>query len=88
MNNNLLSADLVQIISQALTNEIHAVGLYADMAERIKDPNLRTLMYSIIGDEYGHARFLALLLILNGDSIEEHRTRLEEIGEALQKPPV
>ncbi|HBS92692.1 MAG TPA: hypothetical protein DG577_08810 [Firmicutes bacterium] len=84
MNNSVLSAELVDSISQALTDEILAIGRYAAIAKGIRDPGLRTLFYSIVGDKYGHARALALFLTLNGHGARAQITQVEEAGEALK----
>lgn len=84
MNNNFLSAELVDSISRALTDEILAIGRYADIAKCIRDPDLRTLFYSIVGDKYGHARALALFLTLNGHGARAQIAQVEEVGEALR----
>lgn len=84
MNNNFLSAELVDSISQAITAEILAIGRYADIAKSIWDPNLRTLFYSIVGDKYGHARALALFLTLNGHGARAQIAQVEKAGEDLR----
>ena len=84
MSNNFLSTELADSISQALTDEILAMGRYADIAKGIKDPDLRTLFYSIIGDKYGHARALVLFLTLNGHGPKAQIAQVEEAGAALR----
>lgn len=54
---------LPQLIFERIINhDIEDIGLLAELSENIRDPNIRTLITSIIGDKYGHVRFLTLLL--------------------------
>lgn len=49
--------DFCQLVEEAITDEIGAVSMYAGMANMVDDPVLKTLILSIAGDEYGHAKF-------------------------------
>jgi rubrerythrin len=57
-----MSPQLISKIKRINNHDIEAMGLLAEVAEDIRDPTLRTLITSIIGDENGHVRFFKLLL--------------------------
>ncbi|WP_061213481.1 ferritin-like domain-containing protein [Syntrophomonas wolfei] len=46
-----------QMVWEAIADEIGAVAMYAQMANMVSDVELKTLILSIAGDEYGHAKF-------------------------------
>ncbi|MBO8129051.1 MAG: hypothetical protein H0Z39_07625 [Peptococcaceae bacterium] len=57
--------DLRSMIEAALDDELKAVHEYSEIARLLDDyPTLQALVYSIIGDEYGHARTFTVLLAL------------------------
>lgn len=60
MPNILLTDKTVGQILQAIDDEIRLIGVYAEIAQSIEDSGVRNLFLSIAGDEYGHARALAL----------------------------
>lgn len=45
-----------QLVWEAIADEIGAVAMYATMANMVDDVALKTLILSIAGDEYGHAK--------------------------------
>ncbi|MEN6327434.1 MAG: ferritin-like domain-containing protein [Syntrophomonas sp.] len=46
-----------EMVWEAIADEIGAVAMYATMANMVDDVELKTLILSIAGDEYGHAKF-------------------------------
>lgn len=57
-----MSPQLISKIERIINHDIEAMGLLAEVAEDIRDPTIRALITSIIGDENGHIRFFSLLL--------------------------
>lgn len=53
---------LVSKIERIINQDIEAMGLLAEIAQDIRDPDIHALITSIIGDERGHVRFFTLLL--------------------------
>lgn len=45
-----------KMVKEAITDEIGAVAMYATMANMVDNMTLKTLVLSIAGDEYGHAK--------------------------------
>jgi rubrerythrin len=53
-----------QMVQEAIADEIGAVAMYATMANMVQDIALKTLILSIAGDEYGHAKtWIAIYLL-------------------------
>jgi len=48
--------DFCEKIEAAIRDELTAVGEYAALARDTEDQVLRMILYSVAGDEYGHAR--------------------------------
>jgi len=55
--------DLREQFEIALKEELKAASFYCELADRVKDPTLKAILLSIIGDKYGHAKTLTALLI-------------------------
>lgn len=52
------------MVWDAIADEIGAVAMYATMASMIDNIALKTLILSIAGDEYGHAKtWIAIYLL-------------------------
>lgn len=49
-------------LEESLQDELCDAGFYAQIAEEAPTEELRELIISIVGDEYGHARLQASLL--------------------------
>jgi rubrerythrin len=49
-------------LEESIQDEICDAGFYAQIANEAPSPELRKLIISIVGDEYGHARLQASLL--------------------------
>ncbi|CFX56867.1 Ferritin-related [Syntrophomonas zehnderi OL-4] len=55
------------MVKEAITDEIDAVQMYAKMANMVDNMTLKTLILSIAGDEYGHAKtWIAIDTLLCG----------------------
>jgi len=54
--------DYLQQLEMSMQDEICDAGFYAQIAEEAPTDELRELVTSIVGDEYGHARLQAALL--------------------------
>lgn len=54
--------DFKKELEKAIQEELCAVSLYAEIADEAPCDELRELILSIVGDEYGHARVLTALL--------------------------
>ncbi|MGR6836338.1 hypothetical protein [Syntrophomonas erecta] len=53
-----------EMVREAIADEIGAVAMYATMANMVDDYLLKTVILSIAGDEYGHAKtWLAILAL-------------------------
>ena len=57
-----LCADYRRQLEESLQDEICDTGFYAQIANEAPTEELRELIKSIVGDEYGHARLQASLL--------------------------
>ncbi|MGI6318800.1 MAG: ferritin-like domain-containing protein [Firmicutes bacterium] len=44
------------LVKEAIADELSAVAMYVQMANMVKNPVLRAIIFSIAGDEYNHAR--------------------------------
>ncbi|MEN6462222.1 MAG: hypothetical protein ABFC94_12740 [Syntrophomonas sp.] len=62
MSSDEMSPQLISKIERIINHGIESMGLLAEIAEDIRDPTIRALITSIIGDENGHVRFFTLLL--------------------------
>lgn len=62
MSSYEMSPQLISKIKRIIDHNFEAMGLLAEVSEDIRDPTIRALITSIIGDEYGHVRFFTLLL--------------------------
>lgn len=49
-------SNFCHMVKEAIADEIGAVAMYATMAGMVDDVALKTLILSIAGDEYGHAK--------------------------------
>jgi rubrerythrin len=57
-------ADFKDMVWDAVADEIGAVAMYATMANMVDNWALKTLILSIAGDEYGHAKtWIAIYLL-------------------------
>ncbi|HBQ25705.1 MAG TPA: hypothetical protein DD791_04875 [Syntrophomonas sp.] len=57
-------ADFKDMVWDAVADEIGTVSMYAQMANMIDNWALKTLILSIAGDEYGHAKtWIAIYLL-------------------------
>jgi len=54
--------DYLQQLEESMQDEICDAGFYTQIAEEAPTDELRELVTSIVGDEYGHARLQAALL--------------------------
>lgn len=45
-----------RMVEEAIADEISAVAMYATMANMVSNVLLKTIILSIAGDEYGHAK--------------------------------
>lgn len=54
-----------ELLAEAITDEIAAVSMYSRMATMVEDPVLRTVLLSIAGDEYQHAKIFTTWLQLD-----------------------
>ena len=52
------------MLRDAITDELGAVAMYANMANMVEDATLKALIFSIAGDEYNHARTWMAMLAL------------------------
>lgn len=53
------------LVKEAIADELSAVALYSEMANIVKNPVLKALIFSIAGDEYSHARTWMSILELD-----------------------
>ena len=59
---NCACADYRKQLEESLQDEICDAGFYAQIANEAPSEELREIIISIVGDEYGHARLQASLL--------------------------
>lgn len=57
--------DFKKLVREAIADELSAVAMYAEMANMVKNPVLKALIFSIAGDEYNHARTWMTILELD-----------------------
>ncbi|MGI6307482.1 MAG: ferritin family protein [Dethiobacteria bacterium] len=53
------------LVKEAIADELSAVAMYAEMANMVKNPVLKAIIFSIAGDEYNHARTWMTILELD-----------------------
>ncbi|HNX28660.1 MAG TPA: hypothetical protein PKN87_04515 [Syntrophomonadaceae bacterium] len=63
MGNYDVSPRLVSQIEEIIDHDIFVMGKLAAIVDEIRDPVLRAIVTSIIGDENGHVRFFRSLLV-------------------------
>ena len=73
MSKHVLGPDYVPEFESAHSLALRLAAIYAEIAEGIDDPSLQTILNSLTGDMYGHARTLAVFHELIGFT-EQHAT--------------
>lgn len=53
------------LVREAIADELAAVAMYSEMANMVKNPVLKAIIFSIAGDEYNHARTWMTILDLD-----------------------
>lgn len=51
-----------QMVRQAIQDELEAASFYASMAREAPNDEIQSIIMSIAGDEYGHARILSSII--------------------------
>ncbi len=75
-----------EILRIAIIAELDAINLYEQMAAMTKNENLRKILLDIAKEEKTHVgEFLALLLKIDPEQVEELEKGREEIEELLRK---
>jgi rubrerythrin len=70
-----LSPHLIATIEKVIDQDYRAMGMLAEIADEIRDPTLRAIVFGIIGDENGHVRFFRSLLSQATNSSTRHCCR-------------
>jgi len=75
-----------QILRLAIMAELDAINLYEQLANMTEDENIRTILLDVAREEKTHVgEFMALLLNLDEEQVEELETGKEEVEELLEQ---
>jgi len=75
-----------QILRLAIIAELDAINLYEQLASMTEDDNIRTLLLDVAREEKTHVgEFMALLLKLDEEQVEELEAGREEVEELLEE---
>ncbi|MBP1761809.1 MAG: hypothetical protein H6Q64_1351 [Firmicutes bacterium] len=58
------NATFISLVSEAITDDLGAISMYAQMAKMVDNLALEALFTGIVGDEYGHVRTWMTILAL------------------------
>jgi rubrerythrin len=75
-----------QILRLAIIAELDAINLYEQLANMTEDENIRTILLDVAREEKTHVgEFMALLLKLDEEQVEELEAGKEEVEELLEE---
>ena len=75
-----------QILRLAIMAELDAINLYEHLANMTEDENIRTILLDVAREEKTHVgEFMALLLNLDEEQVEELEAGKEEVEELLEE---
>jgi rubrerythrin len=75
-----------QILRLAIMAELDAINLYEQLANMTEDENIRTILLDVAREEKTHVgEFMALLLNLDEEQVEELEAGKEEVEELLEE---
>jgi rubrerythrin len=75
-----------QILRLAIMAELDAINLYEQLANMTEDENIRTILLDVAREEKTHVgEFMALLLKLDEEQVEELEAGKEEVEELLEE---
>ncbi len=75
-----------QILRLAIIAELDAINLYEQLANMTEDENIRTILLDVAREEKTHVgEFMALLLNLDEEQVEELEAGKEEVEELLEE---
>jgi rubrerythrin len=75
-----------QILRLAIMAELDAINLYEQLANMTEDENIRTILLDVAREEKTHVgEFMALLLNLDEEQVEELEAGKEEVEEILEE---
>jgi len=75
-----------QILRLAIMAELDAINLYEQLANMTEDENIRTILLDVTREEKTHVgEFMALLLNLDEEQVEELEAGKEEVEELLEE---
>jgi rubrerythrin len=75
-----------QILRLAIIAELDAINLYEQLASMTEDENIRTILLDVAREEKTHVgEFMALLLNLDEEQVEELEAGKEEVEEILEE---
>ncbi|MCC6026553.1 MAG: rubrerythrin [Caldimicrobium sp.] len=75
-----------QILRLAIMAELDAINLYEQLANMTEDENIRTVLLDVAREEKTHVgEFMALLLKLDEEQVEELEAGKEEVEELLEE---
>ncbi len=75
-----------QILRLAIIAELDAINLYEQLASMTEDENIRTVLLDVAREEKTHVgEFMALLLKLDEEQVEELEAGKEEVEELLEE---
>jgi len=75
-----------QILRLAIMAELDAINLYEQLANMTEDENIRTVLLDVAREEKTHVgEFMALLLNLDEEQVEELEAGKEEVEELLEE---
>jgi len=75
-----------QILRLAIMAELDAINLYEQLANMTEDENIRTILLDVAREEKTHVgEFMAILLNLDEEQVEELEAGKEEVEELLEE---
>jgi len=75
-----------QILRLAIIAELDAINLYEQLANMTEDENIRTILLDVAREEKTHVgEFMALLLNLDEEQVEELEAGKKEVEELLEE---
>jgi len=88
MNETMNAEDAKKIISTAIDKEIEAYTFYRGVADRVKDPALKSLFSELAGEEKTHREFLQGMLSKDVSKMHFDASHDYKVADALPSPPL
>lgn len=80
--------EYTKIIRLAIDREVEAYAFYKNVADKVKDPNLKKLFSELAGDETGHRNLLEGYLEKGHKELHFSAARDYKVADTLPSPPL